>query len=351
MLKLIERGFFKSPPIKLSDVAGPTGVNPSVQVLRVGKFTHPQYGNFEITRATLAEMKSNFDNKIRGVDVAFDYFHDSEKEASGWPTELYLSEDGDSLWAKVDWTPTAQKKLAEREIRYFSPDFAFQWQDPETGKIFKNVLFGGGLTNRPFVKDMAAIVAHEKQGGFKMDEKEFKKLQETVLKLSDDSAALKADNEAMKKKLAEYEEKTPPAAAPVVDNPEESDDPKVLKAALGEMKKKLAEMGEANKKMLAEKASAEEAKQMAEKETAFNVMLTEGKACAAQKEAFMKNNMAEFVKLSQPVNLNGIGSSQNVDPSKDQREDRVLKLAEEKVKADPKLAMHDAIKLANKEIK
>ena len=164
MIQLIERGFFRASPIKLSSAAmspgpGPTAVSPDVQILRVGSFKHPKYGEFEITPTILLEMKKNFDDKIRGIDIGFDYFHESDKEASGWPTELYLLNEDTELWAKVDWTPKAQRMLYERELRYFSPDFAFKWTDPESGQEFNNVLFGGGLTNRPFVKDMAAIAA------------------------------------------------------------------------------------------------------------------------------------------------------------------------------------------------
>lgn len=368
MFQLVERGFFKSPAIQLSD--GPGSVNPPVQVLRVGKFNHPKYGEFEITTLTLQEMLANFNARVRGVDVAFDYFHDSDKEASGWPTELYLMHEGTELWAKVDWTPAAQKKLGEREIRYFSPDFAFKWTDPETGTSFNNVLFGGGLTNRPFVKDMAAIVAHEPKGKKKMDEKD-KLLLEKVLKLAEDNA------EGMKKMQSEqlaqkaHLEKLgamptapaapgavpPPAAAkpkledpqddgsdPDQDEDEESDDPVVLKKQLAEMKKKLAEYAEKNVK-------AEEAKQMSEKKSAFNVMLSEGKVCVAQQKAFMSGDMAAFAKLAQPVNLSAKGATHlNTTVASDgSREDRVMKLAEEKCKAEKGLSLVDAITLANKE--
>lgn len=372
MVKLVERGFFKSPLIKLSDSnIGPGGANnPSVQVLRVGKFNHPKYGEFEITQATLAEMKQNFDNNVRGVDIAFDYFHESDKEASGWPSELYLSDDGNELWSKVDWTPAAQRKLAEREIRYFSPDFAFQWEDPETGKTYKNVLFGGGLTNRPFVKDMAAIVAHE-QKGKPMTEEQVKKL-EAVLKLAEDGAdnmkKMQADQLAMKAHLEKLGAAPAAHPAPVAaavkpkladgpeandngsedendgDDCEDSDDPMVLKKQLAEMKKKLAEYAENAKKL-------EESKLMAEKTNKFNILLSEGKACAAQKDAFMKGDMDTFIKLSQPLNLEGKGSLANLSEGAGDREDRVLKLADDKCKADPKLKKHDAIVLANKEIK
>ena len=370
MLQLVERGFFKSPVIKLSGAiktdqtfgvtGGPSALNPAVQVLRVGKFNHPKYGEFEITRAVLQEMKDNFDNRVRGVDIAFDYFHESDKEASGWPTQLFLKEDDTELWADVDWTPKALAKLSERELRYFSPDFAFKWTDPETNKTYNNVLFGGGLTNRPFVKDMAAIVASEDKG----DQMKLDELEKLVVKLAEDNKAqmseyekMKGEHADMKAKLAEYAEKEKvvapaapaPAAAPAApvapnDAPAEEDD-------VPSLKKKLAEAMAMNEKLMGEKKVAEESKKMAEKVAAFNVLLTEGKACVAQKDAFLKDDMTSFIKLAQPLNLAPNGSAGHADTSKGDREDRVLKLAEEKCKADPKLDKVVAISLAQKEIK
>jgi phage I-like protein len=357
MLQLIERGTIRAMPIRLSAVtAGPESVSPEVQVLRIGKFNHPKYGEFEIETATLQELKKNFDDKIRGVDIAVDYFHKSDEEAAGWIKELYLSEDESELWAKVDWTVEASKKLSEREIRYFSPDFAFKWTDPETEVTYNNVLFGGGLTNRPFVKDMAAIVATEQ--GDTMDAKVFKELQDKVMKLSEGAEDLAAKHADLQKAHADLlakhgalQKKLDEQPKPAADDSEEEgeddseDEPKTLdeaKKMLSAHKAKLAEYAEHAKK-------AEEAKQMAEKETKFNVLLSEGKACVAQKDAFMKNDMEAFVKLSQPLNMNGKGSSANDNASGD-REDRVLKLAEEKCKADPKLKLTDAIGMANREI-
>lgn len=338
----------------------PATENPVVQILRVGKFNHPKYGEFEITTLILAEMKENFDNDVRGIDIAFDYFHESDKEASGWPTDLYLLNEGMELWAKVDWTPTAKKKLAERELRYFSPDFAFKWEDPETEITYNNVLFGGGLTNRPFVKDMAAITAAETQEGTEMTPDELKRfaaMEAAILKLAEPvaptpeaHAALQAahdklasDNVAMKKKLDEV---APPAddsdeddaQDPAEDSDVDSDDPTVLKAQLAAAK-------EANAKLMGEK-------KMSEKEADFALMLSEGRACVAQKPAFLKGDMKAFVKLAEPVNLKGRGTNKNASTVVEgDRDDQVLKLAEEKMKADPKLDKIRAITLASKEIK
>lgn len=308
-------------------------VPPDVQILRVGKFNHPEYGLFEITQQTLTEMKSNFENRVRGIDVSFDYYHESHTDASGWLNSLELRENDTELWAVVEWTPKAKQKLSERELRYFSPDFAFEWHDPETGSVFKNVLFGGGLTNRPFVKEMKAIVAHENNKGDNMTELEkaqsaLKLAEAKVIKLSDEKMA-------MEKKM---EEMAPP------------DEAAKLKQQIAELQQKLAALEGEKQVALEEKKKADEAKYLAEKESAFNVLLSEGKACVAQKESFIKNDMIGFIKLAQPLNPKGSGSSDNQAKNDDDKITKILALAEEKKKANPKLAHAEAISLAKKEI-
>lgn len=293
-----------------------------VQVLRVGKFNHPRYGKFEVTTKTLSEMKDNFDKRVRGIDVAFDYFHNSDQEASAWAKELKLKENGTELWAVVDWTPKAQKKLSERELRYFSPDFAFKWVDPESGKTFNNVLFGGGLTNRPFVKEMQAIVADESKGKENMNELE--QAQAKIKEIEAKNLTLSEEKTSLEKKLSEMPN-------------------------IAEMKKENETLKADLEKVKADLAKATEAKVLAEKETKFNLLLTEGKACAAQKAAFLKGDMEEFIKLAEPVNTKAQGTSE--DDSALSYEDRVLKLAEEKQSKDKTLDFGQAVKLAKQEIK
>jgi hypothetical protein len=282
-----------------------------VQILKVGTFKHPSYGKFEITTQTLSEMKKNFDDRVRGIDVAFDYFHDSDREASAWPQALELRENGTELWAvNVEWTPKAEKMLAERELRYFSPDFAFQWEDPESGVKHKNVLFGGALTNRPFLKEMQAIVADE------------------------GNANLNEPNKGEQMELDQLK-------AQVAD----------LTKAMGERDATIVQMKADNAKLLSEKEESEKKVKLAEKETKFNVMLSEGKACPAQKQAFIDGNMEEFVKLAQPLNTKGTGSSENSGTEgAEEKNAKILKFAEEKKKANPQMSYGDAVSAAKKEI-
>lgn len=326
--------------------------SPEVQVLRVGSFNHPKYGEFDITKSILRQLKDNFDNRVRGVDIAVDYFHKSDEQAAGWFKELYLTEDDSELWARVDWTPDAQRKLHEREIRYFSPDFAFEWTDPESGVIYKNVLFGGGLTNRPFVKDMAAIVAAEEKE--KMDIKE---LAAKVLKLEEGGGDLQKKHDdllkqhqelqkqcvEMKEKLAESGDKKPAG-----DHAEPDEDDMSVEG----LKKKLDEVDGRNKALEKELADLKASKKMSEKEAAFTLMLTEGKVCAAQKEAFMKDDMSAFAKLAQPINLSerGTAAGSSDTGSEDELAEKVLKLAE-KIAKEEKVSLLDAITKAKREVK
>lgn len=321
-----------------------------VQVLRVGSFNHPKYGAFSITHQVLSEMKTNFDNNIRGVDLCFDYFHDSDKEASAWVDDLTLEENGSELWAAVSWTPQATKKLSERELRYFSPDFAFKWTDPEKNVTFSNVLFGGGLTNRPFLKEMKAIVADETQGENMTDlekaQAKVKEMEAANLKLSEQCAG-------MEKKMADMVPKPvpPPAADPKKLDEGGDGDVAALKAQIADLQAQLAKAQSESEVALAEKKKADEAKMLAEKTTEFNVLLSEGKACAAQKESFLKGDMTNFVKLQQPLNLKGSGSVHGAESEGGDDAKAIIKLAEEKQKNDPKLDRGSAISLAKKELK
>lgn len=304
-----------------------------IQILRSGKFNHPEYGKFEINQAVLEEMKAHFDNRVRGVDIAFDYYHDSSGDASGWVKELIL-EDGElgtELWAVVDWTPKASQKLSDRELRYFSPDFAFQWKDPETGNVYKNVLFGGGLTNRPFLKEMAAITANEKHKGLEMTELE--KAQQALEAEQQKNVKLSEEVTGLTKQLSEA-----PKAETIAE----------MKAQIDELSAKVKQAEESEAKLLAENTKLIADGKTAAKEKEFNVLLSEGKAVPAQKDAYMKGDMTEFIKLSQPVNLNARGAAGS--ESVDDETKKTLQLAEEINKKNPKMSRADAISEARRTI-
>jgi hypothetical protein len=156
--------FFALPTIQLKEENG--RYSSRVPVLPEGKFKHPWYGDLDFTAPVLRAAKRNFDKKILGTDIMVDEGHDRGK-ALGWFKNVHHGESeigGQNhvgLFADIEWTD-AGRSLLERDIyRYFSAEIgAFTGPD---GKTIKNVLFGGGLTNRPFFKQMPAVKFGEGQ--------------------------------------------------------------------------------------------------------------------------------------------------------------------------------------------
>lgn len=141
--------------LKLSE----SGTNSWIQIMKTGEFKHQNYGDLKITPADLHQFKENFDKNVRGVDLAVDIGHEDNHKAVAWFKELKV--DGDKLMAKVEWTEEGAKLVKNGEYRYFSPEFAFTYKDAESGKQFKDVLLGGAITNRPFLKNMDPIEMSE----------------------------------------------------------------------------------------------------------------------------------------------------------------------------------------------
>lgn len=130
-----------------------------IQIARLGSWDHPQYGRFAFTDETLQQFVDNFYANVRGVDLAVDAAHEPDKGAVGWFKDLFKR--GQELWARVEWTDAGAGLLRDGTYRYFSPEFVFAHTDPESGAKIKNVLQGGALTNRPFIKGMAPVMLSE----------------------------------------------------------------------------------------------------------------------------------------------------------------------------------------------
>jgi hypothetical protein len=133
-----------------------------IQVLPVGTWNHPGYGPIVITREDIAEFKANFDKGLRR-DIPITEGHEvmDEKPAVGWFKEL-IDRGANGLYAVVEWTEQGKTLLAEKSYKYFSPEFYSEYEDPETRVIHSNVLVGGALTNKPYFKELDAVVMSEK---------------------------------------------------------------------------------------------------------------------------------------------------------------------------------------------
>jgi phage I-like protein len=322
---------FRTPEmvIQLSEAG-----NKEIQLFRVGTFYHASYGKFEITKEILQAMEKNFQAKVRGIDLAVDYKHASDAEAAGWIKSLYLLNEGTELWASVDWTPKADKILSEKEFRYISPEFTFDYQDNETLQKYGPVLLGAGLTNRPTIKNMEPVVLSESPIPEKIGKKEVPsqpqpkkkeiKAMENLDQLSPE-ALEKMSPEEMKALCVQLIAALKKPAAPA-------------EGELAEAKKKLADLE-------AKCAAMESEKKLAEKKGAFVKLLSEGKVCAAQEQAYLAGDFVKFAELSQSVNLSEKGNSQEVAPSQKDEQDEIIALAEAKMKADPKMKLDHAISL------
>ena len=82
---------------------------------------------------------------------------------------------------------------------------------------------------------------------------------------------------------------------------------------------------------------------LAEKTSEFSVLLSEGKACEAQREAFIAGDMKAFIEKAVPVKLAEAGHAAKppVEDSKEPEEE-VLSLAK-KLSEEKKLSMKEAI--------
>lgn len=155
-------GFYAVTEIELKEENG--RFTSRIPVLPAGKFKHPWYGDLDFTEPVLRSAKRHFDNKLLGTDIMVDENHD-RGQALGWFKSVGVGEtdiDGAphaGLHAVIDWTPKGRELLSSGIYKYFSAEFG-SFTD-STGKKTSNVLFGGGLTNRPFFKQMPAVKFEE----------------------------------------------------------------------------------------------------------------------------------------------------------------------------------------------
>jgi hypothetical protein len=141
-----------------------------IQCMPLGKWEHPWYGEIEFNSDNVREYAEGVTNKILGQDLDIDYDHKMfGGHAAGWVKGAEARVDG--LYLNVEWTPAARAAIENGEYKYFSPEYTEEWTHPATKVTHKNVLMGGGITNRPFLKGILPInlsELFETQQGVKM---------------------------------------------------------------------------------------------------------------------------------------------------------------------------------------
>lgn len=125
-----------------------------VHALPIGSYSHPIFGNIKITVERAKKFADSVVSKVRGIDPSINYNHNNEDVAAGWVKNAEARDNG--VWLFVEWTSDAAKKIKDKAYRYFSAEYADEWDHPEGGK-FADVIMGGALTNRPFMKNLVPL--------------------------------------------------------------------------------------------------------------------------------------------------------------------------------------------------
>jgi hypothetical protein len=141
--------------IQLSDLQPGTSILPAVQIAKVGSYHHPAYGDFKITQQTFAEIIKNFSTNVYGQKIFVDINHKPGEGAAAEVRRLWV--DGDWLMGEMEITPYGEESIRTKRFIYLSIDYTDSWDHPETRKNHGAVMFGAGLTTRPFIKGQAGI--------------------------------------------------------------------------------------------------------------------------------------------------------------------------------------------------
>lgn len=297
------------------------------EILRMGSFNHPVYGLLNFNQKTFDTIINNFNNKVRGIDIAVNIDHGqstTQYESAGWFRKLY--QVGTKLMAEIEWTTLGLSKIKDGLYKYFSPEIDKNYKDVEKNIKYGETLVGGALTNYPFIKKMAPIVLsdqpyvlnmlniyeEEKQKGglFNMNERLLK-----ILKLSD-----KSTDKDIEVKIQEYVTKSTDFDNLKTEFDKLEKDKEVLEISLNELKNNKTDVEKENIK-LNERLVAIETQLMESKwDKIYNIALSEGKMTPKMEEKFktqyMKNPelTKELIDVLEPiVDLNEKGQTTTSD--------------------------------------
>jgi len=148
-------------PVQAVEADGPVWV----EAMPARVYKTPFYGDVPITPEKLQNFIKNFKENVRGVDIAVDFEHGEDpakgKKAAGWYKDFKIapsSKDPNSvsLWGQVEFTEEAKSEIKDNQWKYHSLDWRDEWEDTD-GNKYTDVIFGGGLTNRPVAKNILPI--------------------------------------------------------------------------------------------------------------------------------------------------------------------------------------------------
>lgn len=283
---------FEIPSSKIDTILA-TGES-TEQVLETGSFVKDDI-HFKVDTEQMESFVQNFKDRVLGTDPPVNFGHERTGEASGWIKDLFLDPTRTKLFALIKWSASGLEGLKGLMWRYVSAEFTNRFVDGSTGKQFGPTLAGVALTNVPFLRHAPAVV------GLSNEPDEIELIQQTnnegddqmpndkdVISLADHNAAVKVLTQA---------------------NQELSDKNVELKTLGQEASKLKSANVDINKELSELRDKIDEERKKAE----FTKLLSEGKACEAQRKAFMSDKMSEFTQLAKPMNLKGHGHANDGD--------------------------------------
>lgn len=161
--KVLERKHLGVFPFEFDEGKGAdeAAIPSMIHLIPVGTWAHDVYGPIVIGPTDIREFEQNYNAKIRkGVFITAGHEGYAELPAQGWIIRVEARSDG--LWGEVDWTSLGLETLADKQYKFFSPEFYPIYEDPETHVISRNVLTGGALTKSPYFKELEAVVFSDK---------------------------------------------------------------------------------------------------------------------------------------------------------------------------------------------
>lgn len=136
-----------------------------IEVFKSGSWK-TEKGSFSLSANDFGQMVDNYNNDVRPHSsthgLPIDEEH-SKQAAIGWLKEPKVEANdkgGTSLFMDAHWTRRGMQMVKDGTYKFFSPEVHFVHPDPEgVLPTLRNVLMGGGATNRPLFKSLAGIPA------------------------------------------------------------------------------------------------------------------------------------------------------------------------------------------------
>lgn len=131
-------------------------------IMMTGNWHHPEYGELNFDRSTIAEIQRNILNNELGFEPSLHYGHPSIGETPpsiGFLVDTVFSEPEETLYGIWETNETVYDQILNEEYRYSSSEFYNNQVSKKDGDNIGKVFFRMALTNTPFIPELPRNVA------------------------------------------------------------------------------------------------------------------------------------------------------------------------------------------------